>query len=443
MFKLNEILTFEYESAYDFAYDLQMKKNYSNPKIYIANGDLKKRWYVYFSYRNQKTGRLKRVTPFYGDAHKYKTKEDRLFVLSVYRKKILELLKLGYNPFEDNQELYQKQKNKKSEQPVKTTVETKQEITPIAEPAPKIIKPTGKTIAEAFEFALSIKKNVVGERTYEGYISRLKSLKKYLDDNYPVIKYAEQLTKSIIVQYLNAVLLKTSARSRNNTRIALSSLFQMLEDNEIIPTNFIKNIPVLKAIPERNKTYTKEIQEQIFEYLEKKDPILLLYIKFISYNFLRPIEVNRLKVGDINLEEKTISFKAKNSPLKTKIIPDILIQDLPDLTGLKKENPLFTPDKFGGEWTTSEKNKRDYFSKRFKRVVKEHFNLGKDHGLYSFRHTYITKLYRKLAENSSPFEAKSKLMFITGHSTMVALEKYLRDIDAELPEDYSKYLKTH
>ena len=44
-------------------------------------------------------------------------------------------------------------------------------------------------------------------------------------------------------------------------------------------------------------------------------------------------------------------------------------------------------------------------------------------------------------QNSSPHEAKSRLMFITGHSSMVALEKYLRDIDAALPDDYSKFLR--
>ena len=36
--------------------------------------------------------------------------------------------------------------------------------------------------------------------------------------------------------------------------------------------------------------------------------------------------------------------------------------------------------------------------------------------------------------------AKSDLMLITGHTTITALEKYLRDIDAELPEDYSNLL---
>ncbi|NOR28826.1 MAG: hypothetical protein GQ540_09920, partial [Lutibacter sp.] len=121
MSNLNEYLTFKVESAYDCAYDLTVKKNYSTPKMYTANGDLKKRWYVYFSFRDPKTGKLKRVTPFYGEVHKYKTKEDRLFVLSAYRKKILELLKKGYNPFDDNTKLYQKHKEELN----KNTVVTK------------------------------------------------------------------------------------------------------------------------------------------------------------------------------------------------------------------------------------------------------------------------------------------------------------------------------
>jgi hypothetical protein len=31
-------------------------------------------------------------------------------------------------------------------------------------------------------------------------------------------------------------------------------------------------------------------------------------------------------------------------------------------------------------------------------------------------------------------------MLITGHATMKALEAYLRDLDAVMPEDYSEYL---
>jgi hypothetical protein len=65
MSKLNELLIFGSENAYESVYDLSIKRNFSTPKIYSANGDLKKRWYIYFSYRDPETGKLKRVTPFW------------------------------------------------------------------------------------------------------------------------------------------------------------------------------------------------------------------------------------------------------------------------------------------------------------------------------------------------------------------------------------------
>ena len=46
-----------------------------------------------------------------------------------------------------------------------------------------------------------------------------------------------------------------------------------------------------------------------------------------------------------------------------------------------------------------------------------------------------------LEKGLNPFESKSILMNITGHSTINTLELYLRDIDAELPEDYSHLLE--
>lgn len=179
----------------------------------------------------------------------------------------------------------------------------------------------------------------------------------------------------------------------------------------------------------------------IFQYLEEKDGYLLLYLKFVSYNFLRPLEVCRLKIGDINLNAKTISFKAKNSPLKTKIIPEILFKELPDLSKFDKNSYLFTAEGFGKYSETKLENRRGYFTKRFNKVVKQKFDLDLDHTLYSFRHTFITKLYRELAKMASPFESKSRLMQITGHSSIKSLDNYLRDIDADLPDDYSQLLK--
>jgi len=108
---------------------------------------------------------------------------------------------------------------------------------------------------------------------------------------------------------------------------------------------------------------------------------------------------------------------------------------------MDKQSSLFTPDGIGKEWDTKLENKRGYFTKRFSKTVKKKFGLELEHTLYSFRHTFITKLYKEMAKHSTPFETKSRLMQITGHTSMRALEKYLRDLDTELPQDYSQMLE--
>lgn len=64
------------------------------------------------------------------------------------------------------------------------------------------------------------------------------------------------INKKRVIQHLNRILQNTSSRNRNNTRANINSLIQTLKDNKVIQDNFIKKINVLKAIPERNKTYT-------------------------------------------------------------------------------------------------------------------------------------------------------------------------------------------
>ena len=422
MTKFNVFLLNEYRNAYV----LTAKKNYSTPKIYDANGDLTKRWYVYFSFRNPITGLLAKQTPIYGNSNTFKTKQERYEILNAYRKSLLALLEKGLSPYDDTPNS-------------KHTNFAKDNAMPFAMPIANSLQ-SEVSISDAFVLALKIKQSVLSKTSFPSFNSNVKRFEKWLiakgiANEEPIIT----ITKKVVIEYLNSVLENTSPRTRNNTRIDLGSLFQTFEDNEIIAENFIKKINVLKATPERNKTYSTTLQSDIYEYMEANDKILLLFVKFISYNYLRPIEVCRLTVGDINLKDRKLYVKAKNSPVKTKIIPEILINDLPDLSKMDKNHSLFTPFAIGGEWETAETDKRDYFSKRFKKV-KDHFKLGKDYGLYSFRHTFITKLYSEFAKAMTPYEAKSKLMLITGHNTMDALEKYLRDIDAVLPDDYSSFL---
>lgn len=109
---LNELIIFKCQNEYVLEHDLPMTNNFPSSKIYNANGDLNKRWYVYFSFWNPKTGKLERMKNSYGKSNNYRTKEDCLSVLTIYRKKLLVLLKAGFNPFEDNIVILQQRINK-------------------------------------------------------------------------------------------------------------------------------------------------------------------------------------------------------------------------------------------------------------------------------------------------------------------------------------------
>jgi len=391
-------------TVHESVHNRKMLKDYTTPKIYHGGKtyDLSKRWYVYYSYRNPKTGNLERQNNLSIRANRmYKTKHDRLQYLRSLCVTIEYLLANGYNPHD-----------------IKT-----------------------KTIRRAeyeLNFALNQKKHVISSSSFTDYENRLGHFKKFLAKKNMLQSAIEEIERKHVVEFLNGVLAKSGPRNRNNSRVVLSSIFSELEQNEIINHNFVKSIKPLKTNPTRNKTYTQKQVDEIFNWLEKNNPYMLLFLKFVSYGFLRPIEVCRLKVGDINFDEKTLTVKAKNKTLKTKTIPEILLSEIEFLKPHKKTDWIFTPDGVGSS-VTSEINRRDYFSKQFLKV-KNKLKLGKNYTMYSFRHTYTTKVYRELRKKYAPHQAKSELMLITGHSTMAALEKYLRDIDAELPHDYSALL---
>jgi integrase len=471
--------------VHDRVHDLTMKVNYSEPKLYTGGVNisdwkklsktekesaLSKSWYLYYSYRNPETGKLQRQGNIKAGVNSLKDYRSRVKYLKKIKEALILLLEKGYSPYRDKNDSISEIENKfinpinQFNHKNQTDINHKNHFNGINQPnktekssntdssvelnqnnnqnnsdeKTRIIETTFK---EAITIVLNEKEKVLNKNSYGGFKSRIKLFKTWCGtQGIKPESDINRINKKVIIKYLNSILAKTSARNRNNYRTDLSTFFQVLVDNDIISDNFVRKTSVLKSKPTRNKTYTSSQQKEIFDYMAKNDPLLLLYVKFVSYNFLRPIEVCRLKIGDININEKKLYVKAKNHPVKTKIIPDILIKELPDLNNFSNEFHLFSPEGIGFLWEADETNKRNYFTKRFKKV-KKHFNLESDYTLYSFRHTFITKLYKEMIKNGTPFEVKSKLKLITGHSTMTALEKYLRDIDAELPMDYSNLLE--
>ena len=397
------------QCEHDFEHDLKEKKKYSEPKIYDADGDLSKRWYVYFSFRKTAESALVRFpNNFY--AAQYLDKKDRLQWLKKIQRTLSILLKDGFDPYNpENKFEFDTEDN------------------------------SNQSIEEALKFALNIKKSTLAATSYKGLEGRILRFEKWLNENGFKNRLITTVNKKVVTSYLNEILIATSAKNRNNTRTDISSIFTVLADNDIIPDHFIHKVPVLKSTPEKNKSFTTEEEAKIFNYLDKNNKLLALYVKFISYNFLRPVEVNRVKIGDIDLNDKILKIKTKTG-FKVKRIPQLLIDEIPDLSIYPCDAYLFGRKDFGQYWEATENNRRNDYSDYFLEVKKK-FGFDKNYGLYSFRHTFITKLYNTFIKEMTPDEAESNIMSITGHSTKTALRKYLREINAYIPDDYSKYVR--
>tara|TARA_R110002050_G_scaffold204522_4_gene340211 strand:- start:145849 stop:146319 length:471 start_codon:yes stop_codon:yes gene_type:complete len=127
------------QKVHDSVHDFPMKANYSEPKIFTGGVDisqwnklsrkeqrtaLSKSWYVYFSFRDPATGKLKRQNNIKKAVNDLKTKKDRIAVLKALQRNLLLLLEAGFNPYQDNIEVMKKFSKKSDSKNAAVTIPT-------------------------------------------------------------------------------------------------------------------------------------------------------------------------------------------------------------------------------------------------------------------------------------------------------------------------------
>lgn len=397
-----------------------MKKRYSNPKLYVpkVNGratiEKGKRWYVYFYWRTDPEGVLNKRFTFYKDLNRLNTTKERRKMGKALAGALKLALSKGWNPDTNKTEK----------------------------------KKTIKTVDEALKFALSIKKENLKEATVNDYIFRsgifLKWLKKNGIDKLPIdeinINHVYDFLDYLQLDYKKDNGQKLSNNSIDNTKRVISSLFTELKNKRMISHNFVKDIPKLKGKAKKNKPFTPSELSEIKRELQKEDPYLIGFLNFMIYPVLRPREIVRLKVQNINMQDWLIMVETKTrdfaiSRIISKMKPAILSMEL-DRFG--KECNVFSPENKPAVWHTKRiDSKVSYFSKRFTKVIRK-MGFGNDYTLYSVRHTAIWSLYNGLQkQGKNEREIIQNLMPITGHKSEAGLRNYLREIQVIIPPDHS------
>ncbi|RRO19690.1 tyrosine-type recombinase/integrase [Flavobacteriaceae bacterium 14752] len=395
-----------------------MPKQYTLPKLFIPkdkNGKPTvakgKYWYVYYYFRNPETNALDSKSKFavkHG-INRLKTVAER----KKYGKNLIEvyteLLASGFNPYE------------------------KQRTTDLTE------LEKSYNLNDALDYALATKKKTVADNTYKDWESRTEKFKTFAKSNgfinYPV----KSITTKHFIVFLNNLEDKgLNAKTINNYRACLSSLFSFLVNDLIVETNPLSVIKKRKTNPVKNKPFTPTQIQDIKKYLEKNDPVLLDYIRFVGYAFLRPVEICRIKVGDVHLKDNLLYVKTKTQKVSHVFIINALKEVIKSRLYLnaKPDHYLMTLNKKAGAWNVGETTKTKHFSDAFK-VVKKKFNFGDDYSIYSFRHSFALDIYKSfIDEGLTETEAQLKMLPITRHKSLSGLRNYLRDIGSMLPKDY-------
>jgi integrase len=146
---------------------------------------------------------------------------------------------------------------------------------------------------------------------------------------------------------------------------------------------------------EKNIAFTDTQVQEIIPYVKENDTYLYYFIGFIYYAFMRPSEIKRLKVRNIDMKKRQIRIEAAQSKVKKLDILPIadglykILQQM-DIEGANPNHYLFTLKRK----PSVEPMSRSWTTERFK-LVKKQFGLTKNHSIYGFKHTGVCKWYEQ------------------------------------------------
>ncbi len=400
------------------------KRRYSNPKLFIPKDekgkpvlDPARPWYVWFYWRTDPEGKLDRKMKFKKSINRQDTVRARKAIGKALAETYRDALGRGWHPLT----------KKMGSKPGGINFVTLEAAIKKAYQVKVKAKKKGPTLI-GYEFHMNRFLEWAGKFGYKGL-----DVHKFSIDHF--YEFLDWLRFEYIMENGESL----SGSSINNHKASLSALFTTMKNERLIPVNFVRDIPKVDEEVVNNRAFTVDDIQKIKKELEKEDPYLIPFISFILYPLLRPREICRLQVKDVNGDDGYFSVETKTDVLS---IRRIIQKQKPTIQAMKLEKEpdsffLFTNKNRPADWDVPLKSKVDHFGVRF-RKIKTKLGYGREYGLYSFRHTAILDLYNSMVDQGKgEQEILFKLMPITQHKSVAGIKNYLRHHRKSIPADHS------
>lgn len=307
------------------------KVKFTLPKLNDCGGNLNGKWYIEYSYRDERSGKLERFRTYQGFNLLPTTEEKRTHAQEII-KSISERLLAGWTPFDfekvsyDNQIIYDIQSKAYGNR-----------------------TDTGKNLLYFINLFLSDKKPFVGRKTWQDYTSKLRLLHHWLHIQGKEEIYAQEITNDLIKDYVLYMMQerKLEKRTINDSKQRISQLFNWMVKNQMLDKNPIYDLPQPKQKNDYSaQPMTKKEASFLLNYIKKNDKQLHLFCSMIFYCAIRPgTELRLLKIKDINLFTNTIKINCENAKTDGGMItiPDKLVKILEKMrfTSMNRDFYLF------------------------------------------------------------------------------------------------------
>ncbi len=345
------------------------------PKVNTCGGDLSKKWFVYYSVRNPRTGKMERFKDYKG-LQKYKSFESRLEEAERMAQEYLDKLENGWTPLEDTSKgVYEDQLEYRHIVDIYNIKKSKN----------RTINYYGSKFMEEV-----IKKNSHG--TANTYRSKLRTFNAWLNAKGFGGVDITAIDNRAIIEFFNFLIedRKLSQRSIQKYKQIIFNLFESIVEEKALKINPVYKIPSTDRINDSAPRPVQQFDIATFrKYIQKHDPQLWMAIEFEFNCYIRPgEELRKLKIGDIDFARGLIhinrsNFKARRENVKE--IPEHFLMKLRNEYKLHKyprEHYVIGRNNKPGPEYLGKNNLRFRFVK-----YREALNMPTEYKFYSWKHT--------------------------------------------------------
>lgn len=373
--------------------------NYRFAKLYVGcakkvnKPDLNRQWFVYYSYRNPRTRKLKRQPPIYRDINTFDTIGERKEYGRAIVNIINELLRAGFSPYEE-------------------FVVGGGEL--------------NKNIVNCAEFYLSEKKQSLTPKGFAPYKQHVGHFIAWVKKNNLEYADIDEFKRFQIIQFLsdyrkqselNALKANASRKLKpagnrmiNNIQGNVSMFFNYFKVNfeDEVRKNPAAGIKKLPFTTQGNKAYTDKQIKLLKSLMLEHEPRIFTFCEMVYESCTRPHEETRLlKVMDLEFDQNRIHIRAELSKEgRSEYIPmsKRYMNFLKEyVEGYAEDDYLFSVNRHlgankynkikPGPLTPGKQPIAQWTLRTWYKGIKDKAGLDETWSLYSWTHSYCVRAY--------------------------------------------------